>query len=124
MVDSSDSLRAERDFDESKERDWLGYWFRRSFGKTEFTYKEIMDGGRAFRLEWEKLMTLFFEYMWDQELGQRRQIQTRKTDAKQTAIEWVGGKYDIILEAFSLGADLTAESIEFDTKKNRAGVRR
>ncbi len=116
----STTRRTERPTDPDNEQDWSGYWYRRVFGKTRFTAGEIMDLGREFRLAWINLLTLYFEYMWDEEINKRREIQAMKEEAAARAEEYVDGHYDIWLDGFAQGVDLYEESIEFDSRLNWA----
>ena len=113
------ALREPRDFDDNIPDDWLGPFFQRAFGKTEFGMGEIMDGGRDFRTQWIELMTIYFEYQWDQEIGKRREIQPDRLSAEVLATEYVDGIYDLMLDMFASGENLYEHSIEFDASLHR-----
>jgi len=115
-----DIVLAARDFDDNIPDDWLGPFFVRAFGKTLFTMGEIMDGGRDFRTTWITLMTVYFEYQWDEEIGKRREIQTERFDAGRLAVDYVDNLYDMFLDMFAEGENLYELEIEFDASLHRA----
>ena len=113
------TLRADRDFDDSIDQDWIGWWFNRAFGKTIFSGTEIFAGGREFHSRLDTALTAYFEYMWDQELGKRRDLQDVRSDAAARAASWIEAMYSSLIDARSLGDDMDTILVEFDNKSHR-----
>ena len=112
--------KADRDHDDVIDRDWLDWWFIRAFGKTEFTFEEIILDLRTFRAQLVLTMTAYFEYAYDQELSRHRETVVDREDNAALAEQWVAVQIEnIILAARDAGDDVRKLTINFDTKANR-----
>jgi hypothetical protein len=110
-----------RDRQELTREDWTDWWIIREFGKTKFSLREILAGGRDWHQRLVNTMAAYFYYVWDEEIGRQRDATPTREEVLAYAEAWVTVLMEnVVLDQRDRGEDIDGQVVDFSTFQNRA----